>query len=495
MLCDQDYKALRLERSCAPCITKSKGSALFSSLSQNTLSLETHSRPRALLPSPFFSSHTQTHSLSPSALPSRSDLLPLSIRRRKRIWRSVGDRFIYVQGLASASATHSMDKSWMLADRRSLRFQIGFENFLQFALANAADKSSIRYPCLKCCNHHEFTIGVIKGHVYFNGIMTNYRTWSLHGETSSREGNNDEESESVDMPEVEDGDESEVRHILDVMHIEKNCCDAIIGTLLNIPGKTKDGVNARLDMVDMGIKTDVKVVAGEKKTKLPLGSWNLLHKEKKIVCGSFFGMSVPTGFSSNIRNLVSMADLKLAGLKSHDCHTVMQYLLPVVLRSVLEKPVSKVIDVSRLKQMQVDLVDTGCIAEKYIVEEAIEFLEDCVLSQSGTTVGIPSTSIAGHYKQSRPLSRPTMVSVYGKQMHLAHLCVLQNTQDVQPYFKEHKEYLKLIYPNLVKNKKWMREKENETFPDWLKERVVNQLRLKPNNVSQIVRWLAAGPKM
>ncbi|XP_004292076.1 PREDICTED: uncharacterized protein LOC101292088 [Fragaria vesca subsp. vesca] len=264
----------------------------------------------------------------------------------------------------------------------------------------------------------------------------------------------------------------EVRHILDVMHIEKNCCDAIIGTLLNIPGKTKDGVNTRLDMVDMGIKTDVKVVAGEKKNKLPLGSWNLLHKEKKIVCGSFFGMSVPTGFSSNIRNLVSMAYLKLAGLKSHDCHTVMQYFLPVALRSVLEKPVryaiirfclffkaicSKVIDVSRLKQMQVDLVDTvcllekffppsffdvmihltlhlvrevewcgpvffrwmypferymkvfkgyvknrhfleGCIAEKYIVEEAIEFLEDRVLSQSGTTVGIPFTSIAGHYK-------------------------------------------------------------------------------------------------
>ncbi|KAL6202088.1 hypothetical protein ACLB2K_025799 [Fragaria x ananassa] len=49
-----------------------------------------------------------------------------------------------------------------------------------------------------------------------------------------------------------------VRHNLDVMHIEKNCCDAILGTLLNIPGKTKDGVAARLDMVDMGIHTDLK---------------------------------------------------------------------------------------------------------------------------------------------------------------------------------------------------------------------------------------------
>ncbi|KAJ8635174.1 hypothetical protein MRB53_009441 [Persea americana] len=31
-----------------------------------------------------------------------------------------------------------------------------------------------------------------------------------------------------------------IRHNLDVMHIEKNICDSIVGTLLNIEGKTKD---------------------------------------------------------------------------------------------------------------------------------------------------------------------------------------------------------------------------------------------------------------
>ncbi|XP_073153348.1 uncharacterized protein [Henckelia pumila] len=38
-----------------------------------------------------------------------------------------------------------------------------------------------------------------------------------------------------------------VRHVLDAMHIEKNVCESLIGTLLNVPGKTKDGVAARLD--------------------------------------------------------------------------------------------------------------------------------------------------------------------------------------------------------------------------------------------------------
>ena len=37
--------------------------------------------------------------------------------------------------------------------------------------------------------------------------------------------------------------------------------------------------------------------------------------------------------------------------------------------------------------------------------------------------------------------------------------------------REHNKYLELIYPNNVKNKKWMREKHNATFPDWLKEKV------------------------
>ncbi|KAL8147931.1 hypothetical protein AgCh_005310 [Apium graveolens] len=45
----------------------------------------------------------------------------------------------------------------------------------------------------------------------------------------------------------------QVRHCLDFMHIEKNVCESIIGTLLNIPGKTKDGMKARLDLKELGI--------------------------------------------------------------------------------------------------------------------------------------------------------------------------------------------------------------------------------------------------
>uniref|UniRef100_A0A2N9I4P1 DUF4218 domain-containing protein n=1 Tax=Fagus sylvatica TaxID=28930 RepID=A0A2N9I4P1_FAGSY len=39
-----------------------------------------------------------------------------------------------------------------------------------------------------------------------------------------------------------------LRHNLDAMHIEKNVCDSVIGTLMNIKGKTKDNFRSRLDL-------------------------------------------------------------------------------------------------------------------------------------------------------------------------------------------------------------------------------------------------------
>ncbi|XP_024196093.1 uncharacterized protein LOC112199289 [Rosa chinensis] len=172
-----------------------------------------------------------------------------------------------------------------------------------------------------------------------------------------------------------------VRHCLDVMHIEKKVCDSLIGTLLNIPGKTKDGLKTQLDLVEMGIRPGLQPnVDCPKKKCLPLASWNLTMDEKRCMCGSFHGMKVPENYSSNISSLVSMDELRLSGLKSHDCHALMQQLLPVAIRGVLEKPVriaiirlclffneicNPTIDPSRLPQIQADLVETLCELEKY----------------------------------------------------------------------------------------------------------------------------------
>ncbi|KAF7154393.1 hypothetical protein RHSIM_Rhsim01G0019000 [Rhododendron simsii] len=171
-----------------------------------------------------------------------------------------------------------------------------------------------------------------------------------------------------------------VRHNVDAMHTEKNFLEALLGTLLNIPGKTKDGINARLDHVAMGGPEELAPEIGAKRTYLPPACYTLSREEKRRVCKTLSELKVPEGYSSNIRSRVSMEDLKLYGLKSHDCHVLMQQLLPVAIRSVLPKEVryaiiricfffnaicGKVIDVSKLDKMQSDMVITLCLLEKY----------------------------------------------------------------------------------------------------------------------------------
>ncbi|KAI5342813.1 hypothetical protein L3X38_010689 [Prunus dulcis] len=230
-----------------------------------------------------------------------------------------------------------------------------------------------------------------------------------------------------------------VRHSLDVMHIEKNVCDSIIGTLLEIPGKNKDGIAARLDLLNMGVKTGLQPKYGERRTRLPPGPWNLSRAEKREVCNSFYGMKVPEGYSSNIKNLVSLQDSRLLGLKSHDCHTLMQQLLLVEIRSVLEKP-ARYMKVLK-GYVQNHTRPEGCIAERYIAEEAVEF---CTQHLSGvSTVGVPSNQKMG---VSKPLSGCTVSVVDQDLLNQAHLYVLENTEEVLPYIEQHMIHIKTVYP-------------------------------------------------
>ena len=73
-----------------------------------------------------------------------------------------------------------------------------------------------------------------------------------------------------------------VRHCLDVIHIEKNVCMNILGTLLEIPRKTKDGLKARRDLVHLKTRPKLASVNDEKKN-LFLLLVILLQRKKNIV--------------------------------------------------------------------------------------------------------------------------------------------------------------------------------------------------------------------
>lgn len=171
-----------------------------------------------------------------------------------------------------------------------------------------------------------------------------------------------------------------MRHNLDVMHIEKNVCDSIIGTLLNIKGKTKDGIESRRDLVTMGIRQDLQPNLKENKLTLPAASFTLSKEEKIIFCKRLSELKVLDGYSSNIANCVSVEECKITGLKSHDCHVLMQQLLPVALRNLLpsgprttifricaffNQLCQRVIDRNALEKLESDMYETICMLEMY----------------------------------------------------------------------------------------------------------------------------------
>ncbi|PNY00525.1 hypothetical protein L195_g023807 [Trifolium pratense] len=90
-------------------------------------------------------------------------------------------------------------------------------------------------------------------------------------------------------------------------------------------------------MVEMGIRQQLAPKSSGKRTYLPPACHTLSRNEKKSFCECLRSIKVPHGYSSNVKSLVSSKDLKLVGLKSHDCHVLMQQLLPVAIRGILPK--------------------------------------------------------------------------------------------------------------------------------------------------------------
>ena len=95
-----------------------------------------------------------------------------------------------------------------------------------------------------------------------------------------------------------------LRHNLDVMHIEKNICDSIVGTLLSIEGKLKDNLNSHFDLQVIGIREQLHRIQRENRVTLPVACYSLTSNEKKEFYKFLKEMKVPDGYASNISRCV-----------------------------------------------------------------------------------------------------------------------------------------------------------------------------------------------
>ncbi|XP_071685419.1 uncharacterized protein [Lolium perenne] len=143
-----------------------------------------------------------------------------------------------------------------------------------------------------------------------------------------------------DLPYWED---LKLRHNLDVMHIEKNICDNLIGSFMNIQGKTKDTVNSRLDLEDMGIRRDLHLQLVSADSFEMQQAWYIMSKQEKIAfCEFIKAVRFPDGYASNISKCVPADKCKLQGLKTHDCHILLQRILPAGLRGTIYEDIYEV---------------------------------------------------------------------------------------------------------------------------------------------------------
>ena len=91
-----------------------------------------------------------------------------------------------------------------------------------------------------------------------------------------------------------------MRYDIDVVHIEQYICERILGTLMNIPGKTKANLKSCLDLMDMGIRKNLHPKNVGEKYEIPKATFELSLNERKDVCRFLPDLRAPHGHSSKI---------------------------------------------------------------------------------------------------------------------------------------------------------------------------------------------------
>ncbi|KAM3366409.1 hypothetical protein ACQJBY_015685 [Aegilops geniculata] len=214
---------------------------------------------------------------------------------------------------------------------------------------------------------------------------------------------------------------NKLRHNLDVMHIEKNVFDNLIGMLLNIDSKTKDGLNARLDLAEIGengIRHDHHPVEDNNgKTVLPDAPFTMSRKQQEVLCSVMHNIRTSDGYASKFSRNINMKDCTISGLKSHDCHVILEDILPLALRSCyphkevmivviglsnfFKKLCSKVLDVSELDKLQESIVMTLCNMERIFLPSFFTIMVHLMVHL------VEEVKLGGpvHYRWMYPLER------------------------------------------------------------------------------------------
>jgi hypothetical protein len=178
------------------------------------------------------------------------------------------------------------------------------------------------------------------------------------------------------------------------MHIEKNMFENIFNTVMDVKGKTKDNIKARLDIALYCNCKNMELVYDESRVAKPRASFVLEKNAQLLVYKWLKSLRFPDGHASNISRLVNIEDCRLYGMKSHDCHVFMQTLIPLALRDLLPKGIwdalteishffrdicSSKLNVDHIERLQTNIVKTLCKLEMIFPPSFFDSMEHLLI--------------------------------------------------------------------------------------------------------------------
>lgn len=160
------------------------------------------------------------------------------------------------------------------------------------------------------------------------------------------------------------------------MHVEKNIAESVLKFLFG----DKDSPESRRDMEQLGMRRELwlRPKANRQAFVKPHAPYVFTEAEKKMFIEEVSGICTPTGYGSALGKHLKKS--KFQGLKSHDYHCLIQQIIPVVSRTMLQ-PLQRTALIrlgKSLSQICARVVDKSEIAAlRVYVAETLCFLEVC----------------------------------------------------------------------------------------------------------------------
>src|SRR3989337_1867135 len=98
------------------------------------------------------------------------------------------------------------------------------------------------------------------------------------------------------------------------MHIEKNVFENIFNTVIDVKGKTKDNIKARLDVALFCNRKNMELVCDGSRVAKPRASFVLEKNAQLLVYKWLKSLRFPDGHASNISRLVNTEECRLYGI-------------------------------------------------------------------------------------------------------------------------------------------------------------------------------------